>query len=363
VTLAERLKAHQYATFFAGKWHLGSKGFWPTEQGFDINIAGSDSGSPKQGYFSPYKLENLSDGEAGEHLPERIAAETIKFIIQHRDQPFLAWVPFYDVHTPLQARPDLKKKYEDKRKRLNLETQWGIESPREVRLSQDDPVYAAMVEAMDTAAGKILQAIDDLHLREQTLVIFTSDNGGLSTNEGSPTSNQPLRGGKGWPYEGGIRVPLLMRCPGYTQAQQVIDLPVSGIDIVPTVLEFAKLKVDPATLDGHHLLHDLKAERTLYWHYPHYGNQGGAPCAILREGRWKLIEWMEDQRVELFDVNADISEKNDLSMTEPVIKKSLLDKLHSWQQQRNVKMPTANPNFDPNLPHGRSKKAPKKKKS
>jgi arylsulfatase A-like enzyme len=205
-TLAKSLKEAGYATFFAGKWHLGPEGWWPENQGFDLNFGGIDRGGPYGGskYFSPYGNPRLTDGPPGEHLPDRLATEAANFIEANKDRPFFAYFSFYDVHTPLMARDDLRKKYEEKRARLGLQEKWGREHGRDVRMVPEHAVYAGMVEAMDLAVGKVLAKLDELGLSENTLVIFTSDNGGLSTSEGWPTSNLPLRGGKGWMYEGGI---------------------------------------------------------------------------------------------------------------------------------------------------------------
>ena len=252
-TLAKAMKAAGYATFFAGKWHLGPEGWWPENQGFDINKGGIDRGGPYGGnkYFSPYGNPRLSDGPEGEHLPDRLATETAEFIEANREKPFFAYYSFYDVHTPLMAREDLKKKYEEKRERLGLAPKWGQEGEREVRLVQEDAVYAAMVEAMDLAVGKVLGKLDELGLRENTLVVFTSDNGGLSTSEGSPTSNLPLRGGKGWLYDGGIRTPLLVRWPAVVKPGSVTDTPVSSPDFLPTLLEAVGAKPEAGqVLDG-----------------------------------------------------------------------------------------------------------------
>jgi arylsulfatase A-like enzyme len=362
-TLAKSLKSEGYATFFAGKWHLGPEGWWPEKQGFDFNFGGIDRGGPYGGnkYFSPYGNPRLTDGPPGEHLPDRLATEAANFIEAHKDRPFFAYFSFYDVHTPLIARDDLRKKYEEKRSRLGLKAEWGREFERDVRLVQEQAIYAAMVEAMDLAVGKVLAKLDELGLAENTLVIFTSDNGGLSTSEGWPTSNIPLRAGKGWIYEGGIREPLLVRWPAVVKPGQMIDAPVSSPDFFPTLLDAAATKPQPGqTLDGVSLLPLLKGEslpeRSLYWHYPHYGNQGGAPCAAIRRGPWKLIEWYEDNRVELFNLDLDISEVVDLAAEESARVSKLRDELHAWQKDVGAKFPLPNPNYDATQPSGRAAK-------
>ncbi len=357
-TLAKALKTLGYATLFAGKWHLGPQGCWPENQGFDVNRGGTEAGHPHS-YFSPYANPRLPDGPIGEYLPERLAAETTTFIEEHKDQPFLVYFSFYSVHNPMMPRAELKQKYERKRDRLHLSTRWGREADRDVRLVQDYPAYAAMVEAVDIAVGKVLAKLDELSLHANTLVVFTSDNGGLSTSEGWPTSNVPLRGGKGWLYEGGIREPLIVRWPGIASAGDVIDTPVSSVDFFPTVLEAVGLQPQSGQiLDGVSLVPLLRgrplAERTLYWHFPHYNNQGGAPGAAIRRGDWKLIEWQEDNRVELFNVQRDLGETADLAASEPERVAQLVEELHAWQKQVGARFPTANANYDPAKPNGRA---------
>jgi arylsulfatase A-like enzyme len=366
-TLAEVVKSRGYATFFAGKWHLGPEGFWPENQGFDINLGGIERGGPYGGnkYFSPYGNPRLHDGPPGEHLPDRLARETARFIEANKDRPFFAYFSFYSVHTPLMAREDLQQKYLAKRQKLGLKAQWGREHERDVRLVQEHAVYAAMVEALDLAVGKVLAKLDELGLRDNTLVIFTSDNGGLSTSEGWPTSNVPYRAGKGWLYEGGIREPLLIRWPGVVQPGRVIDTPVGSPDFFPTILEAAGAA--PAAgqkLDGASLLPALRGkelpERPLFWHYPHYGNQGGAPGAAIRRGQWKLIEWYEDNQVELFDLARDPGEQNNLAAKESQRVAELRAELHAWQMAVGAKFPTPNPQYDPNKPSGRAAARPQK---
>ena len=357
-TLAKAMKSAGYATFFAGKWHLGPEGWWPEDQGFDVNKGGIDRGGPYGGgrYFSPYGNPRLSDGPAGEHLPDRLASEACSFIEANQAKPFFAYFSFYSVHTPLMAREDLQKKYEAKRIALGLAPKWGREGEREVREVQEHVVYAAMVEAMDLAVGKVLAKLDALGLADNTLVIFTSDNGGLSTSEGSPTSNLPLRGGKGWLYEGGIREPLVVRWPAKVKSGLVIDTPVSSPDFLPTLTEVAGQIPSPSG-DGRSLLPALTGgktdERPLFWHYPHYGNQGGAPGAAIRRGDWKLIQWFED-KLELYNLREDIGETNDLAAKMPERVKELQAELKQWQQSVGAKFPTVNAAYDPAKPSGRA---------
>ncbi len=356
ITLAEALKEDGYNTFFAGKWHLGpTEEFWPERQGFDINKGGWLKGGPygPGKYFVPYGNPRLVDGPEGEHLPDRLATETAKFIEENKEGPFLAYLSFYSVHTPLISRKDLKKKYLKKAKDLGIEEgKWGVEGDRKVRLTQNHAVYGGMVEAMDMAVGKVLAKIKKLGLDNNTVVVFFSDNGGLSTSEGSPTSNLPLRGGKGWLYEGGIREPMIVKWPGVTKAGSVCDEPVISTDFYPTILEMSGIKSKPNQhVDGVSFVPLLKGHGmdrgAIYWHYPHYGNQGSSPGAAIREGRWKLIEWLEDGRLELYDLKNDIGEKNDLAKKRPGKAKQMHEMLKAWQKKMGAKMPRPNPNYKP----------------
>lgn len=363
-TLAELLKQKGYATFYAGKWHLGPEGRWPEDQGFDVNKGGIDRGGPYGGdkYFSPYGNPRLEDGPPGEHLPDRLATETVKFMKENKERPFLAYLAFYSVHTPLIAREDLREKYEAKKKRLGLETKWGREGQRDVREVQDHAVYAAMVEAMDLAAGKVLAGLKELGLADDTIVIFTSDNGGLSTSEGWPTSNWPLRAGKGWLYEGGVRVPFIVRWPGLTKPQSVIDRPISSPDVFVTVAAAtgSKPKDKLDGIDFRPVLAGPSAavQRPLFWHYPHYGNQGSAPGAAIRKGEWKLIEWFEDGKIELFNLKHDLAEQHDLSKAEPARVRALIEELHQWQKGVGAVFPSHNEDYDADKPSGRASRRP-----
>jgi arylsulfatase A-like enzyme len=361
VTIAEALKAHNYATFFAGKWHLGpSEEFWPLKQGFDINMGGNARGGPYGGkrYFSPYGNQQLKDGPEGEHLPDRLARETASFIEQNKEKPFFAYLAFYSVHIPLMGRPDLVEKYEARAKKLNLEDKDLFaeeeqnlpgEMTRRVRIVQNHAVYAAMVEAMDQAVGKVLDKLDEVGLAENTAVIFMSDNGGLSTSEGLPTSNLPLRAGKGWLYEGGIREPFLVRWPGVTKPGSVCDEPVISTDFAPTILDMAGVPALPKQhLDGVSLVSLLRGEsapkrEALYWHYPHYSNQGGFPGGAIRMGDWKLLERFEDGRVHLYNLKDDIGEKNDLAEKESERVAAMRQKLHAWYREVDAKFLEAKP--------------------
>lgn len=346
-TLAESLKDAGYATFFAGKWHLGGQGFYPEDQGFDVNRGGIELGGPYGGkrYFSPYGNPRLEDGPEGEHLPDRLATETVQFIKEHADQPFFAYVSFYSVHTPLIAREDLRQKYLAKRQAQGLDAPlWAQEGARRVRLVQQHAVYAAMVEAMDLAVGKVMEGLRTAGVAEETMIVFFSDNGGLSTSEGHPTSNLPLRAGKGWMYEGGIREPMIVYVPGTTEAGAVCSQPVISTDFYPTLLELAGLPLEPdAHVDGVSLVPLLKGQPLqrgpLFWHYPHYGNQGGAPSGAVMDGPWKLIQWFEDDRLELFNVESDPSEAHDLAQEKPEQAQTLLRQLTAWREETGAIMP------------------------
>ncbi len=349
-TLAEALREAGYRTFFAGKWHLGHEGSYPEDHGFEINKGGWERGGPygRGRYFPPYDNPRLEDGPDGEHLPDRLATETAQFIQSHREQPFLAFLSFYSVHTPLMTRPDLEARYEQKRQSAPEEA-WGEEGERKVRLVQNHAVYAGMVEAMDQAVGKVLDALDEAGLAENTVVFFMSDNGGLSTSEGHPTSNLPLRAGKGWLYEGGIREPMIVKWPGVTAPGSTTNEPATSTDFYPTMLAMAglPLRADQHR-DGVSLVPVLQqtgsaGREALYWHYPHYGNQGGSPGAAVRADPWKLIEFFEDDRVELYNLDDDVGETNDLAETEPEKVRELQMLLHTWHQEVDARFPSPNP--------------------
>jgi arylsulfatase A-like enzyme len=337
------LRAAGYATFFAGKWHLGTGAYSPNAQGFGPGLTGSGQ------FYYPPGAESTPSPQDDPKTTDRIANEAVRFIEAHRDRPFFAYLPFLAVHTPIRARQDLVAKYERKRASAPPDA-WGRERERQVRLVQNHAVYAAMLEQMDTAIGRVLAALDRSGLAGRTIVVFTSDNGGLSTSEGHPTSNVPLRAGKGWPYEGGIRTPWIVRAPGVTKPGSVCATPVVTTDLYPTLLELAGLPLDPAQhRDGVSLVPLLAGGELrrgpLFWHYPHYGNQGGAPCGAVRLGDWKLIEWYEDGRRELFNLREDPGEAHDLAAQDLARVKELHARLAAWREDVGAVMPKPNPEF------------------
>ena len=353
ITLAEALRGAGYKTFFAGKWHLGSKGSWPTDHGFDVNKGGWDVGSPRGGFFSPWQNPNLASGPAGESLPIRLGKETADFIEANKDQPFLAYLSFYSVHAPIQTTPALWKKYRDKASDLGLaERRFLFDRRLAVRQVQDCPIYAGMIESMDEAVGIVLDKLDQLGLTENTIVCFTSDNGGVSSGDAFATSNLPLRGGKGRQWEGGIREPFYIKAPGITKAGTSSAVPVSGIDWYPTLLDLAGVSVPAGQdIDGTSLVPLLKgdsiSDRALFWHYPHYGNQGGEPSSIITEQDWKLIYYHEDGRNELYNLATDPHEQKDLAEAHPDRVAVLRGRLDNWLKSTAAKFPQSDPLFDP----------------
>jgi arylsulfatase A len=341
VTLAQVLKSAGYATGHIGKWHLGGKGFEPERRGFDVNVGGDQGGSPRS-YFAPYKkgtgsfLPGLEKEPEGEYLTDRLTAEAEKFIEQNRDRPFFLYLAHYAVHIPLMAKPDVVAKYK------------AGGAPG----TQNNPLYAAMIESMDDSVGRILAKLDDLKLSGRTAVLFTSDNGGLSVREGPNTPatiNAPFREGKGFLYEGGTRVPLLVRWPGVTKAGSVSAVPVSSIDFFPTILDLCGVESE-VKVDGVSLKSVLRGEgapppRALFWHYPHYSNQGGRPGSSIREGDYKLVEFFEDGRRELYDLKKDAGETRNLIAEQPEKAKELAAKLDVWRRKVGAKTMKPNPAY------------------
>ncbi len=352
-TLAESLRDAGYRTFFAGKWHLGGEGSLPTDHGFNINVAGHHRGSPPGGYFSPYQNPNLSDGLPGESLTLRLADETASFVRANKDQPFFAMLSFYAVHAPVQTTRQLWSKYRQLAPKLMPDqSRFKIDRTLPVRQVQDHPVYAGMVETTDTAVGRVLDALDETGQTDSTMVLFTSDNGGVSSGDAYATCNLPLRGGKGRQWEGGIREPFYIRYPEVTRPGTTSDVPVTGADLYPTILELCGLPAIPRQhVDGVSLVPLLTGgqiqSRPLYWHYPHYDNQGGEPSSLCRDGPWKLIHYYEDHRNELYDLSVDPGEQSDLARTHPARTARMWEQLHGWLKSVGAKFPQPDPRYDP----------------
>lgn len=353
IALPEALREAGYRTFFAGKWHLGGEGSLPTDHGFEFNVGGHHRGSPPGGFFSPYKNPLMEDGPQGESLTMRLADETAQFIKEHQDQSFFAMMSFYAVHAPVQTSRELWEKYQKKAPALaEGGRRFKVDRTLPVRQVQDHPVYAGMVEMTDQAVGHVLQTLEDCGLTKSTIVIFTSDNGGVSSGDAFATSNLPLRGGKGRQWEGGIREPFYIRYPGVTTPGSESDVPVTGADFYPTILDLCGLPLRPEQhVDGLSLVPVLKGgtlqERPLYWHYPHYDNQGGEPSSLLRLGDWKLIHYYEDGRDELYRLSSDPSEQSDLSRSFPVKTAAMAQQLERWLKSVDAKFPSPDPRYDP----------------
>ena len=356
-TIAEALKEHGYQTFFAGKWHLGDKGQWPTDQGFDINIGGHHRGSPPGGYYGPWSNPTLKAKRKDEYLTERLTEESVKFL-EERDQakPFLLYLSYYNIHTPIQAYKKHIDHYQSKAaKAFEGKTPTEPEHDGTNRLRQDNPALATMVAAVDDSVGVLLAKLTELKLDENTVVIFFSDNGGLSTLQRGrfgPGCNLPLRAGKGWLYEGGVREPTIIRAPGVTQPGSVSHKPLISMDFFPTMLDLAGLPLKPKLhVDGRSLLSQLKGNdtgnRTLHWHYPHYHGSSWKPGASIRDGDWKLIEFYHYNNFELYNLAKDPGERTNLAKRNPRKAAELRAKLSAWQKQNKAKMPAPNPDYKP----------------
>jgi len=348
-TIAEALKAAGYTTGIIGKWHLGGEGFEPEKQGFEVNIAGDHTGTPLS-YFAPFKsarngeperfMPGLERAAEGEYLTDRLTAEAERFIERNRAKPFFLYFPHYTVHIPLRAKQALIEKH----------------LARKPGTVHTNAIYAAMIESLDESVGRVVRKLEELQLADHTVIFFTSDNGGLATREGPATpatSNAPLRDGKGHLYEGGIRAPLLVRWPGGIPPGSVSHAPVSSVDYFPTILELAGVKPTARmVLDGVSIVPLLKQtgapkRDALFWHYPHYSNQGGKPGGAIRVGDWKLIEHYEDGRWELFNLKDDISERHNLAALEPKRAQQLGVRLDAWRREVGAQMMLPNPAYQP----------------
>lgn len=368
VTPGEAFKEAGYTTAYMGKWHLGDGDYLPDAQGFDITVAVNDAGQPAT-YFYPYHRDTpsiwdvpgLGDGIDGEYLTDRLTDEAIAFLRDHATGPFILVLSHYSVHTPLEAKENLSAKYETKASALppNPEAFVSEGTLAISKTRQDHAVYAGMIESTDDSVGRVLDALDELGIAEETAVILVSDNGGLSTlppgRTNIPTSTFPLRAGKGWLYEGGIRGPLIIAWPGVTGiggAPSISDVPATSMDLYPTLLAIAGLPPRPDQhLDGLSLVPLLRGgdaleREALFWHFPHYHGSGNRPSGAVRLGDLKLVEWFEDGRTELYDLKTDPGETNDIAKRDSSETARLRDMLARWRVSVDASMPMVNPGWE-----------------
>jgi len=337
VTIAEMLKSAGYVTGAVGKWHLGPRGFYPENQGFDVNIGGNHNGSPAGGYFLPNRM-TLKDMKKGDYLTDRLTAEGVKFIEANKSRPFFLYQSYHSVHTPIQAKASYVTKYKAKT------------SPDGKKYH---PAYAGMVQSLDEGVGRILDKLDSLKLAKNTVVFFMSDNGGLR----SVTAVRPLRAGKGHIYEGGIREPMIVRYPQAVKAATTCSAPVSSVDFFPTILELVGVNMKKShKIDGVSFASLLKGEKktldrkAIYWHYPHYSPQGGRPASAVRAGDYKLIKLYEGDKIELYNLKDDIAETNNLAAGEPKRTAEMTKMLDDWLKDTKAKFPKPNPKYKQKAP-------------
>lgn len=400
-TIAEVLKQHGYRTAHIGKWHLGEEPYGPLHQGFDLQIPRWNKGWPKAGYHAPFQMDGLDD-RPHDYLTDRLTDEAEGFIEANRDRPFFLYLSHFAVHDPIQGRADLVAKYEMKRKQSRAapgpdfilegnpdarqplsrdQLAYRIQQPAwsgyqilpdrtvKIKQHQDNAEFAAMVQSVDQSLGRVLAKLKALELDEHTIVILFSDNGGMAAaNFGNParriapsqldkafsTSNVPLRGAKGWLYEGGIREPLIIHWPGIGQQSVVCDVPVISTDFYPTILEMVDLPPQPTQhVDGVSIAAlvrgaDKLDREALFWHFPHYSNHGmQSPGGAVRAGDYKLLEYYENNSVQLFNLRDDIGEQHDLSQTEPDRVAQLRSMLHAWRDRVGAQMMESNPDYVP----------------
>lgn len=370
VNLAEALKKAGYTNAHIGKWHLAAhtetdSTHYPKNNGFDLNIAGHKGGHPNS-YYYPYKgtkhpaydVPDLEDGKEGDYLTDVLTDHAIDFIQKNKEKPFFLNMWYYTVHTPIQPRKDKVAKYQAKAKAMGLD-KTSNEAKKEYQswshAHQDNIDYASMVESMDENVGRIMKTLKRLNIDDETIVIFFSDNGGLSTGNGpkSPTSNFPLRAGKAWVYEGGIRVPLIIKWPEAKISGANIHEPVISTDLYPTILEMIDLPLRPQQhVDGVSLKSLLTGEtrhlerEALYFHYPHYHHINTmGPAGAIRMGNYKLVERFENMEVELFNLKDDIGETNDLSDEMPELTEKMKNMLHQWRKETGSRMPERNEKY------------------
>jgi arylsulfatase A len=340
ITIAEALKPAGYVSASIGKWHLGGEEHYPEKQGFDVNFGGNHLGSPP-GYFYPYEIPNITAGAKGEYLTDRLTDEALAFIEKSKARPFFLYLAHYAVHTPIEAKPEIAARYRDR-----------------VRpgLSHSHPEYAAMIESVDESVGRVLRKLEESGLARDTVVFFASDNGGV-VGRRHITSNEPLREEKATLYEGGIRVPLIVRWPGEVKPGSTSETPVISVDFFPTLAEMAGVEAAAKAVDGLSLVPLLKGRgglrrSSIFWHYPHYNFHQPLiptrPCGAIRKGDFKLIEFYEDGFLELYDVRQDIGERRNLARAQPKKAAELRRELDAWRESAGAQMPAPAPeNFDP----------------
>lgn len=354
-SLAEAFKGAGYRTAIVGKWHLEPTGeadeddYEPTKHGFDINVAGNEWGAPPS-YFWPYVREGNpgrtlgpmpEGGEEGEYLTDRLTDEAVKILDEFQDDPFFFYFPYYNVHTPIQAKPEDVARFEPLVK----------EDGR-----HKNPTYAGMVASVDRSVGRLRAHLEELGIADRTVILMTGDNGGLDRHgSGDPTENAPVRDGKGSAYEGGVRVPWIAFWPGVTEPGSTSAEPVISMDAYPTLLEIAGVEGDAAhnaEVDGVSLVPVLKdpsaklGRSTLYWHYPHYHSMGATPYSAIRDGDWRLVEFYEDDHAELYNLAEDGSETTDLAEEMPEKVKELRDKIAAWRERVGAQDPRVNPDAE-----------------
>ncbi len=361
-TVSMAFKENGYSTWHVGKWHMGGGEHLPENFGFDVNIGGCEWGSPQKGYFSPYHIKTLEDKVDGEYLTDRLTDEAINLIKNQDDKPFYLSLCHYTVHTPVQAKQDDINYFIEKAKRQKLDTidplvegeEFHTEDKKGKRVTrriiQSNPVYAAMIKNLDDNIGRLLDTLKETGKADDTVIVFTSDNGGLSSAETSPTCNLPAREGKGWVYDGGVRVPMFVWYPKEVKQGMVTGAQVTSTDIYPTLLEMAGLDLRPEEhVDGRSfkptLLGEKQEPRPLFWHYPHYGNQGGTPGSSVVFGDYKLIEFFEDNRTELYNIGSDIGEIKEISKQEPEKTAKLYKMLKDWQDDVCAVFPQVNKEY------------------
>ncbi|MDH3650126.1 MAG: sulfatase [Saprospiraceae bacterium] len=399
-TIAEALKEHGYSTAIFGKWHLGEDPSGPQQHGFDVQVPQQwNKCCPNKGYHAPFGLEGIEDKE-GDYLTDRLTDEALRYIESNRDSSFFLYLSHFAVHDPIEGRQDLVKKYEAKRGQLPgrpvesfilegnpddemhltrgelnsvLQTevyrQHKVLPGRTVKIkqTQDNVQFAGMVESVDESLGRVLAKLDELDLQDNTIVIFFSDNGGMAAaNFGNPnrvvaedqldkayaTSNLPLRGAKGWLYEGGIREPLIIRWPGQGMRGTECSVPVISTDFFPTILDMLEIPLpQELRLDGVSIASLVKGgtalnREAIFWHFPHYSNHGmQSPGGAVRGGDYKLLEYFENNGVQLFNLKSDIGEQQDLAQSEPGKVQELKKMLHVWRQSVNAQMMQPNPDY------------------